>query len=138
MTNRGGGTEHSHLLQSRSAEQLSPTTARVKSWNKRASDLRPWRRLSGNVKTLGELADDPIDYDQEFREDLAGPNGNGVRAWYANFTTIDWIHDAIKESHRLKRIRGLPGLRGWMVNMLDRSQGWIIVTLTGAFRLARI
>jgi chloride channel 3/4/5 len=133
MSSESGVGERSRLLQSRSAEHLSPTTtARVKSWHKRASDLRTWRRLSGNVKTLRELADDPIDYDQEFREDLAGPNGNGVRVWYANFSTIDWIHDAIKESHRLKRIRGLPGLRGWTVNLLDRSQGWIIVTITGA------
>jgi hypothetical protein len=130
--------ERTRLIQSRSADHLaapSTTSVRVRSWHKKTADFRTWRRLSGSVKTLRDLAaEDPTDYDQEFREDLAGPNGNGVRVWYANFSTIDWIHDAIKESLRLKRVRELPGLRGRLVNSVDRTQGWLIVTITGAFR----
>lgn len=49
---------------------------------------------------------------------------------------IDWIHDAIKHSLRLRRLRRLKrtqGLRGWLKNLWDGSQGWVLVTLIGFF-----
>ena len=67
----------------------------------------------------------------EHEMDLPGAGGNGIRVWYESYTTIDWIHDAIKESSRLRRIRNLNGLRGFAVNSWDRLQGWFIVTVTG-------
>lgn len=73
-------------------------------------------------------------YDDARFEDemnLPGSGGNGIRVWYESYTTIDWIHDAIKESSRLRRIRNLKGLRGFAVNSWDRLQGWVIVTITG-------
>ncbi len=73
-------------------------------------------------------------YDDATFEDemnLPGSGGNGVRVWYESYTTIDWIHDAIKESSRLRRIRNLRGIRGFAINSWDRLQGWIIVTITG-------
>ncbi|SPO46984.1 related to chloride channel protein [Moesziomyces antarcticus] len=73
-------------------------------------------------------------YDDATFEDemnLPGSGGNGVRVWYESYTTIDWIHDAIKESSRLRRIRNLRGIRGLAINSWDRLQGWIIVTITG-------
>ena len=56
---------------------------------------------------------------------------NGVRVWYESYTTIDWIHDAIKESSRRRRLRAVKGLRGAALNAWDRLQGWIIVTIVG-------
>ncbi|KAN0061253.1 hypothetical protein ACQY0O_006099 [Thecaphora frezii] len=58
-------------------------------------------------------------------------NANGIRVWYESYTTIDWIHDAIKESSRLRRLRRLRGLRGALLNAWDRLQGWLIVTIAG-------
>ncbi|SPO29570.1 related to chloride channel protein [Ustilago trichophora] len=71
--------------------------------------------------------------DAKFEDEmnLPGSGGNGIRVWYESYTTIDWIHDAIKESSRLRRIRNLKGIRGLAVNSWDRLQGWIIVTITG-------
>ncbi len=74
------------------------------------------------------------DYDAPvFQDELlaAGGIGNGVRVWYESYSTIDWIHDAIKESSRRRRLRGIRGVRGKVVNLWDRMQGWLIVTLTG-------
>lgn len=53
------------------------------------------------------------------------------RVWYDSYTTIDWIHDSIKESSRLRKIRRLRGIRGFITNGWDRIQGWLIVTLSG-------
>lgn len=51
-----------------------------------------------------------------------------------NFTAIDWCHDAVKHSLRLRRLRRLKqtqGLRGHLVNLWDGLQGWVLVTLIG-------
>lgn len=48
---------------------------------------------------------------------------NGIRVWYESYTTIDWIHDAVKESSRLRRVRSIDGVRGLLYNTWDRLQG---------------
>jgi chloride channel 3/4/5 len=71
-------------------------------------------------------------YDDALLEDETSFNGgNGIRVWYESYTTIDWIHDSIKESSRLRRLRSRKGLSGIVVNTWDRFQGWLIVTITG-------
>ncbi|GAA6058723.1 hypothetical protein JCM10212_003411 [Sporobolomyces blumeae] len=73
-------------------------------------------------------------YDGEFRQELEGEGANGVRGWYDNFHTIDWIHDAIKHSLRLRRLRRLKrtaGVRGLAKNLWDGSQGWVLVSVVG-------
>lgn len=74
-------------------------------------------------------------YDGEFREELQGENGNGVRQWYENYTSIDFLHDSIKHSIRTKKLRGRmnEGIRGLLANLIDGLQGWILVTLVGLF-----
>ncbi|GAA5980042.1 hypothetical protein JCM10908_001509 [Rhodotorula pacifica] len=75
-------------------------------------------------------------YDAEFAAELEGEGGNGVRSWYDNFTTVDWLHDAVKHSIRLRRVRRLKrtlGLRGQLINLWDGAQGWVLVTLIGFF-----
>lgn len=48
---------------------------------------------------------------------------NGIRFYYSTFTSIDWLHDAIKDSTRVLNLRRRRSLRGRLVNALDRSLG---------------
>ncbi|KAJ7901901.1 chloride channel [Mycena olivaceomarginata] len=59
------------------------------------------------------------------------PRINGVRVWYSSFTSIDWLHDAIKDSVRFSRLRKRKTLRARMRLILDKSMGWLIVTVVG-------
>ncbi|CAD6905096.1 unnamed protein product [Tilletia controversa] len=80
------------------------------------------------------LARKPYDDPRVLQED---PNqesaNNGLRTYYSSFQTVDWIHDAIKENSRLRRLRNIHGFRGTVINTWDRFQGWLIATLTGFF-----
>ncbi|KAI9097257.1 hypothetical protein DFS34DRAFT_659477 [Phlyctochytrium arcticum] len=55
------------------------------------------------------------DYDEEGSADdyVAG---SGMRVWYEDYTTIDWIHDTVKERIRLRSLRSIPGVKGWWIN----------------------
>ncbi|KAG0034888.1 hypothetical protein BGZ81_002295 [Podila clonocystis] len=56
---------------------------------------------------------------------------NGIRIWYHNYTTIDWIHDFVKERVRLRHLRSMGGIRGMIRNRADSLKGWVLVLLTG-------
>ncbi|KAJ3790799.1 chloride channel [Lentinula aff. detonsa] len=56
---------------------------------------------------------------------------NGVRVWYSSYSSIDWMHDAIKESLRFSRLRKKKSLKARIRLAFDRLLGWIIVTLVG-------
>ena len=72
---------------------------------------------------------------------------NGIRVWYSSFTSIDWLHDAvrgnpvyvlqmtnrtqIKDSRRMLSLRRRKSLRGRAKNALDRATGWVVVTIVG-------
>jgi chloride channel 3/4/5 len=56
---------------------------------------------------------------------------NGIRVWYSSFTSIDWLHDTIKDSLRFSRLRKRKSLRGRLYLTFDKSLGWIIVTIVG-------
>ncbi|KAF9379600.1 hypothetical protein CPB97_008878 [Podila verticillata] len=56
---------------------------------------------------------------------------NGIRIWYHNYTTIDWIHDFVKERVRLRHLRSMGGIRGMIRNRTDSLKGWVLVLLTG-------
>ncbi|TFK54445.1 hypothetical protein OE88DRAFT_1655111 [Heliocybe sulcata] len=73
------------------------------------------------------LADNQADKTKEERD----VRTNGVRVWYSSYTSIDWLHDAIKDSVRRSRLRKRKSLRGRIRNQLDRSLGWIVVTIVG-------
>ncbi|KAK9484994.1 chloride channel [Lipomyces starkeyi] len=62
----------------------------------------------------------------------AVPADVSKRLWYDDFTTIDWVHEFIKESFRVKRLRDLPGLRGRLIRARDASQGWILISVIGS------
>ncbi|KAF7315600.1 Chloride channel protein [Mycena indigotica] len=56
---------------------------------------------------------------------------NGIRVWYSSFSSIDWLHDAIKDSLRFSRLRKRTSWRARVRLWLDKSLGWIIVSLVG-------
>lgn len=56
---------------------------------------------------------------------------NGIRVWYSSFTSIDWLHDAIKDAARFARLRKRKSLRSRLRLAFDKSLGWIIVTIVG-------
>lgn len=76
-------------------------------------------------------------YDKPPTSELDSPEGNadvktnGIRVWYSSFTSIDWLHDAIKDQARQARLRKRKSRRGRIIRQLDRSIGWIIVTIVG-------
>ncbi|KAJ1978280.1 hypothetical protein H4R35_001968 [Dimargaris xerosporica] len=55
----------------------------------------------------------------------------GVRVWYDDYTTIDWIHEFVKEQARIRGIRGLKGTSGALMNLWDSVQAWLLVVLIG-------
>ncbi|KAF9475768.1 clc channel [Pholiota conissans] len=56
---------------------------------------------------------------------------NGIRVWYSSFTSIDWLHDAIKDSARFSRLRKRKSMRARIRLVFDKSLGWIIVSIVG-------
>lgn len=56
---------------------------------------------------------------------------NGIRVWYTSFSSIDWLHDAIKDSVRFSRLRKRKSNRARIRLVFDKSLGWIIVTIVG-------
>ncbi|KAG8733942.1 hypothetical protein FRC10_012058 [Ceratobasidium sp. 414] len=71
-----------------------------------------------------------VDTIREGLED-EGARINGIRVWYSSFTSIDWLHDSIKDSARTLRIRRRRSARGRLLNAADRSIGWLVVTIVG-------
>ncbi|THH02264.1 hypothetical protein EW026_g572 [Hermanssonia centrifuga] len=69
--------------------------------------------------------------DQEPNEAENDVKTNGIRVWYSSFTSIDWLHDAIKDSSRRSRLRKRKSIRGRIQRLLDRSIGWLIVSIVG-------
>ena len=67
-------------------------------------------------------------YDRVLEESLGAydePSNyiNGIRFYYSTFTSIDWLHDAIKDSTRVLHLRHRKSFRGRIVNVFDRSLG---------------
>ena len=57
---------------------------------------------------------------------------NGIRVWYSSFSSIDWLHDAIKDSVRFARLRRRrQSLRARVRLLIDKSLGWLVVTVVG-------
>lgn len=57
--------------------------------------------------------------------------GSNVNVRIGDYRTIDWVHDSVKDQFRKKKLRSMTGLRGIIVNLLDSSEGWILVGLIG-------
>nr|XP_019011401.1 voltage-gated chloride channel [Kwoniella pini CBS 10737]OCF50182.1 voltage-gated chloride channel [Kwoniella pini CBS 10737] len=101
------------------------------------------RKIKRTASTIGMGFGRPDHYDDdasrgkggedEMLEDDEGERANGTRVWYSSYVTIDWIHDAIKDSSRVRRLRHAAhrSIRGKLANSWDRIQGWLVVTIVG-------
>ena len=52
--------------------------------------------------------------------------------WYDQFTSTDWVHDTIADSHRVKALRRRKDFWGRVLVTLDGAQGWFLSALCGA------
>ena len=75
--------------------------------------------------------DKPPTSESDSADGNADVKTNGIRVWYSSFSSIDWLHDAIKDQARQARLRKRRSRRGRIIRQLDRSIGWIIVTIVG-------
>ncbi|KAK4507200.1 hypothetical protein PRZ48_000935 [Zasmidium cellare] len=55
----------------------------------------------------------------------------GERLAYNDYTTIDWLHDLVKDSYRLRSMNERKGLRYKLANLFDQASGWIAAALIG-------
>lgn len=53
------------------------------------------------------------------------------RVWYDQFTSTDWVHDTIADSHRAKALRSRKDFWGRARVAFDGCQGWILSALCG-------
>lgn len=53
------------------------------------------------------------------------------RVWYDQFTSTDWINDAIKDAYRVKSLRARRDIRGKLYAWFDGAQGWVLVAIIG-------
>ncbi|KAI5123892.1 hypothetical protein M0805_005708 [Coniferiporia weirii] len=95
----------------------------------RGTIFRRTKTMSTYDPPPSAFTDDSDDYFQS--STFLDTKLNGVRVWYSSFTSVDWLHDAIKESSRLFRLRSRKSLRGRFLSNLDRSIEWITVTIVG-------
>jgi len=101
----------------------SPTQLRYGTLD-RPSIFRSQRPISAYDAPLGRPGEADLDTESVVR-------ANGIRVWYSSFSSVDWLHDAIKDSMRMYRLRRQKSVRGRMRNVVDRFMGWIIVTIVG-------
>ncbi|OCK80268.1 chloride channel-like protein 3 [Lepidopterella palustris CBS 459.81] len=55
----------------------------------------------------------------------------GERLPYNDYTTIDWLHDLVKDSYRFQYIKSRKGLRYDLISMFESCSGWIAVAVIG-------
>ncbi|CAA9958445.1 Chloride channel protein [Pyrenophora teres f. maculata] len=56
----------------------------------------------------------------------------GERLPYNDYTTIDCLHDLVKDSYRFRYIQSRRGIRYTLISYLDDCSGWIAVIVIGA------
>ncbi|KAK7987641.1 restless-like transposase [Apiospora arundinis] len=111
--NRLGGTQSP----ARSPHSLSGTNTPT-----RPLGIDTTRSENGNGMTPSKDGV-PVDWYQE---------GPGRRVGYEDMTAIDWIFEYTKERQRLRVLySSASGLLGYVQQLLDASQVWVVLVLTG-------
>jgi chloride channel 3/4/5 len=106
-----------------------------------APERRVSRRFSGfSVRTPTEHRD-AVETDAQAHDPTLTEEINEIKR-YEDFTTIDWVHDAVQEQarRRVKRREGSgfwdqEGVLGWRRKLresYDAGQAWLVVTIVGA------
>ncbi|KAH7114331.1 chloride channel-like protein 3 [Dendryphion nanum] len=55
----------------------------------------------------------------------------GERLPYNDYTTIDWLHEMVKDSYRFRYIQSRKGLRYDLISKFEACSGWIAVFIIG-------
>ena len=101
----------------------------------RSNSSALFRSSPSSIFSVGRLSRPISTYDdpriKSAAEADADAKVNGIRVWYSSFTSIDWLHDTIKDSLRFSMLRKRKSLRGRLWLTFDKSLGWIIVTIVG-------
>lgn len=88
------------------------------------------RRLSKLIQQ-DEEASSVIKSHVTVEEMKMGDTAIGERLPYNDYTTIDWLHDLVKDSYRLRFIHDRKGLRPRLLELFDSASGWIAAALIG-------
>lgn len=79
------------------------------------------------IRNIKSATESEID-DQVLSSSLLDMQVPMSRNYYDDFTSVDWVNDTIKESKRQHQLNKLSGWRGNYRRLLDRSQGWVLIT----------
>lgn len=127
-------TEDSKLLNVKDLKQgyltlpNSPATPRsLRRKKSRIYSSGSFRQLSTKISRVFRAHSG--DYDDDV--DHKGLYNVGERIWYDDYTTIDWVHDSVKDAFRRKSLQSMRGFRGRILNAWDSLQGWLLVALIG-------
>ncbi|KAF2002932.1 chloride channel-like protein 3 [Amniculicola lignicola CBS 123094] len=64
-------------------------------------------------------------------EQQLGGSTVGERLPYNDYTTIDWLHDLVKDSYRFRYIQSRKGLKYSAISAFEACSGWIAVVIIG-------
>ncbi|KAF4637449.1 hypothetical protein G7Y89_g655 [Cudoniella acicularis] len=99
----------------------------------------PWSELTGRrgSRRIDELrAEDAtsiISSHLSKDEQALGGSAVGERLPYNDYTTIDWLHDLIKDSYRYRALRSKRSFKDRCIASWDSCQGWVAASLIGVF-----
>ncbi|KAI1913757.1 glycerol ethanol, ferric requiring protein [Ophidiomyces ophidiicola] len=121
---------------------VSLTSARQRRLSAHAASTRDIRRTSGNSVLSGDHRPNPGTTHTEFNGHIPTITEeiNEIKR-YDNFTTIDWVQDAVHEQARRRAWKkqgarfwdqeGAPGWRRKVSEAYDAGQAWVVVTIVG-------
>ncbi|MCJ1441209.1 MAG: hypothetical protein MMC23_001695 [Stictis urceolatum] len=93
--------------------------------------------LQPHDRRLGELQGQPEDAQSILsshvsKDELAmGTSTVGERLPYSDYSTIDWLHDLVKDSYRARHASSFGGIRGKLYTAWDDAQGWVAAAIIG-------
>ncbi|KAK0709054.1 chloride channel protein [Lasiosphaeria miniovina] len=101
--------------------------------NSSSSSYRPTGSGSGSTRLEGLAPADGLHTNSKDGVPLDWyVEGPGRRVGYEDLTAIDWIFEYTKERQRLRVLHSsAAGLLGYLQRLLDASQVWVILVLTG-------
>ncbi|KAK5114877.1 hypothetical protein LTR62_002035 [Meristemomyces frigidus] len=88
--------------------------------DRRLSKLRQDEEASSIVKSH-------VSVEEQKMADIA----IGERLPYNDYSTIDWLHDLVKDSYRHRYIHNRTGIRNRFLTLWDEASGWIAAALIG-------
>ena len=64
-------------------------------------------------------------------EEVGEASNSGLRVWYEDYSSIDWIHDLVKERIRIRLLRQDKSILGQISTHIDAVQAWVVLSIIG-------